>query len=101
MAELKLSTKTPYKTEPLSYYRKWNSFDFYGKSHLRNYADSPAVAIPGTQIKSEKEHVAQHALDRKKFEDSIIQSALLKRHKLKIRDMGAKINAQVYMVCDY
>ena len=98
MPEVKLSVKTPYNMESISYYRKWNSFDFYGKNHLRNFKDDPSIAIPGTQVKSELDHRVMTVNDRQKVEDSLEKNAVLMKHKLKIRDMGAKLNASVYMV---
>ncbi len=91
------SKNSIYELDSISYFKKWNTSDFMGKSHLR-YCKNPNIAIPGTQINAEKAHADDKAKDIKRFEDSITRAATNKRHKLFVKDLSAQLNARVYVV---
>lgn len=78
----------------LEYYKKWNSFDFNGKYHIRNFKEK-VVPVAGTQIKKDFEHIAEKSKDVDQFNSFIEKTEENCAQRTKIRKDLAKVSTRV------
>lgn len=78
----------------LQYRNKWNTHDFYGKYHVRRFANQVAPT-PGTQVNLELEHEKNKKADVKRFEDEMEARAGKFRRRMNIRDQMVAMSVNI------
>ena len=78
----------------LEYFKKWNSFDFNGKYHVRKFAQK-IVPIAGTQVTKDFQHAIAKSEDVTQFNNFITKTEKNCEQRTQIRRELAKVSTRV------